>query len=60
MDKSLPATAASAHSGFSKGTLGLYLIIIGTSICDQKYSLTIKAQVVAMALSDNRAQMTQG
>ena len=49
-DESLPATAPSAHSGFGKGSLGLYVIkiIIGTSVCDNNHSLTIVTQVVAM------------
>ena len=53
IDKSLPATAPSAHSGFSEGSPGLYviitiIIIIGTSVCDDNHSLTIVTQVVAM------------
>ena len=57
MDESLPATAPSAHSGFSKGSLDFYVIkiIIGTSVCDDKYSLTIVTQVVAIAQRENRA-----
>ena len=57
MDESLPATAPSADSGFSKGSLGLYVIkiIIGTSVCDNKHSLTIVTQVVAMAQRENCA-----
>ena len=36
------------HTGFSKGSLGLYVIkiLIGTSVCDNKHSLTIVTQVV--------------
>ena len=56
MDESLPSTAPSAHSGFSNGNPGLYviiiitmiiiiiiivIIIIGTSVCDNNHSLTI-------------------
>ena len=51
-DESLPATVPSAHSGFGKGSLGLYvikIIIIGTSVWDNNHSLTIVTQVVAMA-----------
>ena len=47
IDKSLPATAPSAHSSFGKGSQGLYviiiiiiIIIIGTSVCDNNHSLT--------------------
>ena len=52
IDESLPETAPSPHSGFSKGSLGLYVIIviIGTSVCDNNHSLTIVTQVVAMVL----------
>ena len=53
----MSATALSTHSGFSKGSLGLYVIkiIIGTSVYDNKHSLTIVTQVVAMAQRENRA-----
>ena len=53
----MPATAPSAYSGFSKGSLGTYVIkiIIGASVCDNKHSLTIVTQVVAMAQRENRA-----
>ena len=35
LDESLPATAPSAHSGFSKSRLCLHvMIIIQTSVCD--------------------------
>ena len=47
MDESLPATSASAHSGFSKGSLGLY--VIGTSVRDKKHSLNFKWQVMTEA-----------
>ena len=42
-EESLPATAPPAHSGFSKGSLGLYAIIImiGTFVCDKNNSLTV-------------------
>ena len=55
-DISLPAAAPSAHSVFSKGSLGLYVMIItiGTSVCDNNHSLTILTQVVAMAQRENR------
>ena len=50
MDESLPATAPTAHSGFSKGNLGLHVIItIGTSVCDKSHSLTISTSVIVMA-----------
>ena len=61
IDESLPATAPSAHSGFSKGSLSLYviiiiiIIIIETSVCDNNHSLTILTQVVAMAQRENCA-----
>ena len=44
------------HTGFSKGSLGLYVIkiLIGTSVCGNKHSLTIVTQVVAMAQRENR------
>ena len=60
--ESLPATVPSAHSGFSKGSLGLYvvIIIIRTSVCDQNHALSIRLQVVAMAKWENRALLTQG
>ena len=63
IDESLPATAPLAHSGFSKGSLGLYviiIIIIGTSVGDKKHSLTNGAQVEVMAQWDNRAILIQG
>ena len=51
MDELLPVTAPPAHSGFSKGSLSLYVIIIviGTFVCDKSHSLTITTVVVAMA-----------
>ena len=54
IDESLPATA---HSGFSKGSLGLYVIkiIIIASVFDNNHSLTIVTQVVEMAQRENRA-----
>ena len=54
--RSLPATAPSAYSGFRKGSLGLYVIqiIMGTSVRDNKHSLTIVSQVVTMAQRENR------
>ena len=56
-DESLPATVSSAHSGFRKGSLVLYVIkiIIGTSVCDNNHGLTIVTQVVAMAQRENCA-----
>ena len=59
IDASLSATAPSAHSGFSKGSIGLYVImmIIETSVCDKNHSLTIKSQVVVMAQWDYCAQV---
>ena len=52
LDKSLPATALSAHSGFSKGSLGLYviIIIIGTSVCDNNQHVVMMEQWVNRAL----------
>ena len=52
--QTLPVTAPSAHSDFSKGSLGLYVIIIiivvvGTSVFDKNHSLTNRTQGVAMA-----------
>ena len=39
--------ASPAHSGFRKGNLGLCkIIIIGTSVCDKKDSLTISTPVM--------------
>ena len=57
MDESLPATVPSTHSGFRKGSLGLYVtvIIIVTFVCDNNHSLTIVTQVVAMTQRENRA-----
>ena len=41
--------ASPAHSGFSKGILGLCkIIIIGTSVCDRGDSITISTPVMAM------------
>ena len=42
--------ASPAHSGFSKGNLGLckIIIIIGTSVCDRGDSITISTLVMAM------------
>ena len=39
LGESLPATAPSVHSGFSKGSLGLsvLIVIIGTSVCDKNH-----------------------
>ena len=56
-DESLPATAPSAHLGFGKGSLGIYVtkITIGTSVSDNNHSLTIVTQVVAMAQRENCA-----
>ena len=52
----MPATAPPAHSGFGKGNLGLYvmIIVIGTSVCDKNYSFTIGTPVMAMAQRENR------
>ena len=60
MNESLPATASSTHSGFSKGSLGLFvmIVIIGTSVSDKNHSLAIIAQVVAMAQWENRTLLT--
>ena len=60
IDKSLPATAPSSHSGFSKGSPGPYvmMIITGTFVCDKNHSLTIESQIVAMAQWDDRAVFT--
>ena len=62
IDESLPAIAPSAHSGSSKGSLGLYVIkiIIGTSVCHNKHSLTILTQVVVMAQRENLAIRPEG
>ena len=61
-DESLPATAPSAHSGFGKGSLGLYVIkiIIGTSVCDNNHGLIIVTQVAAMAQKENCALKPEG
>ena len=61
MDESLPATAPSAHPGFSKGSLGPHvtIIMIGTSVCNKNHSLTMISQVVAMTQWDNPALLTQ-
>ena len=43
IDESLPVTAPPAHSGFSKGSLGLYgmvIIITERSVCDENHSQT--------------------
>ena len=51
-NKSLP----SAHSGFSKGSLGPYvmIIIIISCVCDNNHGLTIVTQLVGMARRGNR------
>ena len=53
IDESLPATAPSAHSGFSKGRLGLYvmIIIIQTFVYNFFHG-------EAMAQKENRALLT--
>ena len=60
IDESLLARAPSAHSGFSKGSLVLYVIviIIGTSVCDTDNSLTGPTQDVAMAQWEGCAVIT--
>ena len=60
MDESLPVTAQSADSGFSKGSLAFYVIIteVGTSVCDKNHSLAIKAQVVALEQWEDSALLT--
>ena len=58
----MPVTAPLAHSGFTKGSFGLYVIIIiikikitmRTPFCDKNHSLTIKSQDVEVARWDNR------
>ena len=46
-----PIFASHSSISFSKGSLSLYVIkiLIGTSVCDNKHSLTIVTQVVGMA-----------
>ena len=59
--ESLPATAPPAHSGFSKGDLGLYVMIfiIGTSVCDKNDSRTIALPDMSMAQWENCALRIQ-
>ena len=62
VDKSLPATAPPDHSGFSKGDLGLYVIIliIGASVCNKNDSPFIALPDMAIAHWENRALRVQG
>ena len=59
IDESLLATATSADSGFNKGSLGPYVIIMltGKAVYGKTYSLTIKPLQVAMAQWENLALM---
>ena len=59
INESLPTTAPSSNSGFSKGSLGLYVMIIIITSVIKKASITIVTQAVLMVQWDIRALMTK-